>query len=91
MRTNGAKKLSEKDREVASEIKRIFNEMIRVDGGGENQTSVWISTREIAEACQINIYRARYSLLKLKELGAVVQQSTERKVALGWRPTDVEY
>lgn len=45
----------------------------------------WPSTREIAEFCDMDIYRARYWLLKLLDLGLIDTQERSINNTLRWR------
>ena len=81
-------KLSKNDEKVVNAILDIYEVKKRENNNAVPEGSLWVSTREIAEACDINIYRARYSLLKLKTNGGVIQESTRHKTH-GWRPTGI--
>ncbi|HEY3987416.1 FaeA/PapI family transcriptional regulator [Cedecea sp.] len=39
----------------------------------------WLNTRQIAEKCNATIYKSRYSLLKLKEKGLIIQRNVLSK------------
>ncbi|HBV9912401.1 TPA: hypothetical protein MEA72_004553 [Klebsiella aerogenes] len=78
-------KLSNNDKKVIVAILKIYT-LKCCDNNHTTSNHIWVSTREIAEACDINIYRARYSLLKLKSRGEVIQQPTRHKTH-GWQPT----
>ncbi|NLU17055.1 MAG: hypothetical protein GXW94_15035 [Serratia liquefaciens] len=45
----------------------------------------WISTREIADQCQLGIYQARYFLIILEGNNLVVSTSKSIKNSLRWR------
>ncbi|MEX3098853.1 FaeA/PapI family transcriptional regulator [Serratia ureilytica] len=54
----------------------------------EQKESIWVSTREISEACDISIYRARYLLLKMKSNGGIIQEPVRQKTHR-WRPSGI--
>lgn len=54
----------------------------------ETPPEKWLSTREIADQCQLGIYQARYFLLQLAEEQLVVTTSGSVNNALRWRITD---
>lgn len=81
-------KLSGKDEKVLNAILDIYDKKMQERDSSELGEPIWISTREISEACDINIYRARYSLLKLKSNGGIIQDSVRRKTH-GWRPSGI--
>lgn len=74
-------KLNKNDSQVVVALRDIYKHL-NLSG---TSTDSWVSTRDIAERCDLNIYRARYSLLKLVNLGMAVQQS-EQKRNRNWRP-----
>ena len=74
-------KLSINDKMVIVSLKEIYKTRVI----NSSQSPAWISTRDIAEHCNINIYRARYSLLKLEARGIVAKQTNKSKNH-SWRP-----
>jgi ribosomal protein S25 len=54
----------------------------------ETPPEKWLSTREVADQCQLGIYQARYFLLQLAEENLVVTTSGSVNNALRWRITD---
>lgn len=88
MNEHGSNKLSQNDKKVINAILDIYEEKCHQCGAQNSNPPIWVSTREIAEACDINIYRARYSLLKLKSNGGVIQEPTRSKTH-GWKPTNL--
>jgi len=67
--------LSKKDRYVLFTLQSLF---MRSTGGGEDSLN-GIETRTIADACDLSIYCARYSLLKLAKASYVVLCTDENK------------
>ncbi|WP_411860534.1 FaeA/PapI family transcriptional regulator [Klebsiella aerogenes] len=51
---------------------------------GPKKCQYIISTRDIAEGCNMDIYQARYFLLKLKSKGVVVNRKCLKTRALYW-------
>lgn len=81
-------KLSKTDNDVIDSINILYKEKGYLPL--EENPSVWITTREIAESCGMSIYSARYSLLKLKCLGFVIQApSTSKCPMMRWKPSVV--
>ncbi|KUQ07665.1 hypothetical protein AWI08_04140 [Klebsiella aerogenes] len=78
---DGGKLINKNDREVFDAVTLITKNR----SGNSGESSVWIRTRDIAEYCDITIYRARYSLIKLEKNGDVVHKSTGKRMALSWR------
>ncbi|WP_208951742.1 FaeA/PapI family transcriptional regulator [Rahnella sp. ChDrAdgB13] len=77
------KPLSQNDRVVLDAIIKIFlNKKVQ-----KEKEIGWVTTRDIAEQCDITIYRARHYLMRLEECGAVIHRPTDKKTALNWKPT----
>ncbi|HDX4396351.1 FaeA-like protein [Enterobacter cancerogenus] len=86
MMSNKAKELSSIEREIILAIEDIQRQRC----GADNAPPYWIRTREIAEKCDVNIYKARYLLLKLERKGLVTQQANDKKSPLCWRSTNYD-
>ena len=54
-------------------------ETLRINSSKHKTDYVWMDTREIANASEINIYTSRYILLKLKKKGLVLQEVVKGK------------
>lgn len=54
-------------------------ETLGINSSKHKTDYVWMDTREIANASEINIYTSRYILLKLKKKGLVLQEVVKGK------------
>ncbi|MBC3252361.1 hypothetical protein H8I91_19015 [Serratia fonticola] len=54
----------------------------------EDQVIMWATTRQIADANNISIYKARQLLLGLVKLGLVIVSDAPGKNSLRWYPLD---
>ena len=80
---NDLSSLNKNDRAVLEAMIKIF---IKKKLHKEPDTG-WVTTRDIAEYCDITIYKARYSLLKLEGVGAIIHRSEKQKRIFSWKPT----
>ncbi len=70
------------DKKVIAAISELYKQT----GYRMDDARCRVSTREISEVAGINIYQARYSLLKLKACGVIIQVDAAPKRMLYWRP-----
>ena len=82
-----SKLLSANDRAVLAAVIKIFVNKTLQEQEQKEDDNAWITTRDRAELCDITIYRARHSLIRLEEFGAVTHRPMQKKSALNWKPT----
>lgn len=80
-------KLNESEKKIMLSLAETSQNLSHQTGNKETITA-WLRTREIAEKCGMDIYKARYLLLKLENKGWVVHQNSEKKAPLSWRLAD---
>lgn len=85
MSLSGTIQIGLNDKKVIASITEIY----RQRGYHLTDTTRWLTTREISEVANINIYQTRYSLLKLKASGIVILASSDHKRSLRWQPSDI--
>nr|WP_154325411.1 FaeA/PapI family transcriptional regulator [Pantoea sp. 201603H] len=79
--------LSQKEQTLSSAIIRIVNKRKpknQKETGLSFPELIWLSTREIAEECDMDIYKTRYYLLKLESKGIVIRRHEYKKTASHW-------
>lgn len=73
--------LSQKD-------KRVFKNLTELFSNQDGESKDGVNTRAIANASDLDIYSARYSLLKLARLGYARNVADESKHSHIWFPSD---
>lgn len=68
---------------VLDSLNRYYSQ---IENNNSEKQECWLNTRIIADLCELNIYQARYVLLKLLALGYVERQRDITCNSLEWRP-----
>ena len=70
-------------------VEKVINALKAFFEENSNSSSVYATTRDIANRSEISIYNARHILIKLEQEGVVASVKLENRKSLFWDKTDL--